>query len=154
MAGIGEASAVITVAQVGISLSFTLISFIGDVRDARKRIKIVADEILLTSQRLKELGSLIEKNDKTKFFGEESLKSTVTLAKGCEVALTEIRLVLKKGSVKVDPTEPKKDEIEIGSFSNWLWPWTKVQLGPPRADLATLKDDLQLLYLSVMANNA
>ena len=98
MAGIGEASAILAVAQVGISLSFTLISFMGDVRDSRKRIKIVPDEISLTSQRLKELGGLIEKNDQTKFFGKGSLKSTVTLAKGCETALTEIRLVLKKAS--------------------------------------------------------
>lgn len=58
MAGIGEATAIIAVAQVGISLSNTLIAYVGEVRDAPSRIDRIGNEVLTTSERLKDIGGL------------------------------------------------------------------------------------------------
>lgn len=70
MAGLGKAIRVLSSAhKLGVSLSFVLIGFVGDVKGETKRIRILADEVSLTAQRLKEFGDLIEKNDKTKLLG-------------------------------------------------------------------------------------
>jgi len=73
---------------------------------------------------------------------------------GCEMAFTDILFSLKKAGVSIDRTQAKEDDIDIGWSSNWLLPWTKVVLAPCRADLATLRVELHLLYLSIMANTA
>lgn len=136
MAGLGKATRVLSSAhKLGVSLSFALIGFVGDVKVETKRIRINADEVSLTAQGLKEFGDFIEKNDEMKLLAGDRLEETMWLGEGCEMAFTDILFSLKKAGVSIDRTQAKEDDIDISWSSNWLLPWTKVVLAPCRADL-------------------
>ena len=61
MVGIGEASAVIAVVQVGFSLATALNTYTADVSDARDDISSLASDIEATFGQLCDLGKLIKK---------------------------------------------------------------------------------------------
>ncbi|KAL8978812.1 MAG: hypothetical protein Q9177_006303, partial [Variospora cf. flavescens] len=75
MAGIGEASAILAVAHIGISLSNTLIAYVNEVQDAPHRIHRIGNEILTTSERLKDIGELVETNGKTQTLSKKGVES-------------------------------------------------------------------------------
>lgn len=149
MAGIGEASAIITVAQVGIGLSTALLGYVGDVRNAGSNIQRVADEISSTCDRLKELGDLVEQNPTTGLFSEEGLRKSERLAASCKSVIDEIRQALKKADVEVNPESFSSSEIDISRISKYYWPFIQGKLELPRTELSRLKIDLLLLYDSV-----
>lgn len=153
-AGIGEASAILAVAQLGISLSNTLIAYIADVKDAPNRIQRVGNEILTTSERLKEIGELINKNDKTKIFSVEGISSAIRCSDECEKIIEEVKTVIQKNKRQPKSKEFKKDEIDISLFSTLRWPFVKIRLEVPRAELQRIKIDLSLLFSSAMALGA
>lgn len=154
MTGIGEIGAIITIAEVGLNFSTALIGYVGDVRGAGSRIQAIADEINSTSGQLKELGELVKRNGSTQLFSEEGLKRSQKLAAAFKVAIDEIRDVLKKVNVCIDPDSVGNDEIEVSRFSKFSWPLFQSKLAVPRAELARLKTDLLLLYTSVKVAGA
>jgi len=84
MAGIGEASAILAVAQIGISLSNTLITYFGEVQDAPIRIQHIGNEVLITSERLKDIGELVDKNHQTRIFSDEGVSQRCSLLGGMQ----------------------------------------------------------------------
>ena len=149
MAGIGEASAIIAVSQLGISLSTALIGYVGEVKDAGPHIQRVADEISSTCDRLKELGDLVEQNPTTCLFSQEGLRKSERLASSCQSVIDEIRQALKKADVEVNSKSFSSDELDISRFSKLYWPFIRNKLELPRTELSRLKIDLLLLYDSV-----
>ena len=154
MAGIGEATAIIAVAQVGISLSNTLIAYVGEVHDAPFRIQRIGNEVLTTSERLKDIGELVEKNGQTHIFSEEGVLSAVRCSEECKTILEELRKVLSKGGWHQWMRGEEKVEIDISLFSTLRWPFIKTKLEVPRAELERIKVDLMLLFSSAMALGA
>lgn len=151
MAGIGEANAILTVAQVGLQLSFALISYAGEAREVESRIRRIGDEISQTAGRLKDLGDLAQKK---LLQNETAIADANRLATTCQSVILEIRTILKKSKVKLDEAAVDKEEIEITLFDRLQWPWVKTRLEVPRAELARLKADLTLMFLSLMALGA
>lgn len=154
MAGVGEASAIITVAHLGISLSNTLIAYIGEVRDAPGRIEQVGNEVLTTSERLKDIGELVDKNPETNFFSQEGISSAKRCSDECQQVIGEIRQVLQKGGFVPKAQVVEKDEIDVSLFSSLRWPFIKARLEAPRAELQRIKIDLSLLFSSAMGIGA
>lgn len=154
MAGIGEASAILAVAQLGISLSNTLIAYIADVKDAPNRIQRIGNEILTTSERLKEIGELIKKNEDTKIFSAGGINSAIRCSDECEKIIEEVKTIIQKNKWQPKSKEFKKDEIDISLFSTLRWPFVKIKLEVPRAELQRIKIDLSLLFSSAMALGA
>ncbi|KAL9615838.1 MAG: hypothetical protein Q9160_009219 [Pyrenula sp. 1 TL-2023] len=144
MAGIGEASAIFAVAQVGLSLAQTLVSVIGDYRSAAEQINSLKDE----------LGKLAEQNCLSPFRGVEH---TVQFRDRCKRIFLDIRLAVQKGDRSLDPTSFAKEEIDVTCFSAAKWAlWTKGKLEGPQRELDQLKASLILFYTSqkaVMATN-
>jgi hypothetical protein len=158
MAGVGEASAVITVAQLGISLSNTLVAYIGEVRDAPGRIQRVGNELLTTSKRVKDIGDLVAQNPlaqnpQTKFFSHEGIKSAKRCSDECNQVIGEVRQLLQKGGW-MPKSQVERDEIDISLFSSLRWPFIKTKLDVPLAELQRIKIDLSLLFSSAMALGA
>lgn len=154
MAGIGEVSAIITIADVGITLSKALIAYVGEVKDAGLQIQGVADEISSVSDRLKEAAELAERNTSTRLFSEEGLRRLRSLAASCEGVLDQIRDILKWTIVGFDPDHLSGDKIDISRLAKLRWPLIQSKLDLPRARLVTLKIDLLLLYDSVKLASA
>ncbi|KAL9045187.1 MAG: hypothetical protein Q9214_001739 [Letrouitia sp. 1 TL-2023] len=153
-AGIGEASAILTVAQLGITLSNTLITYIGEVKDAPERIQRIGNEIATTSERLKDIGELIEKNQTFYIFSDEGIRSALRCSTECEKIIVDLQAVIAKGGWRQTSSALEKDEIDISLFSSLRWPFLKTKLEVPRAELQRIKIDLSLLFSSAMALKA
>ena len=152
--GIGEATAILTVAQIGISLSNTLIAYIGEVKEAPGRIQGITNEILTTSGRLKDIGELVERNQQSHIFNEEGINSAVRCSTECSKIIGDIKSVLCKRGWHQGSTPLDKDAIDISLFSSLRWPFVKTKLDVPRAELQRIKIDLSLLFSSAMVLGA
>ena len=151
MAGIAEASAIITVAQVGIGLSQTIIAFVSDVRDAPKTIVRIGNEIKTTSGRLKEIAGLIEENTTNRLLSDEGVGDVARCSYECDLILAQVGNLLIKGGWRKNETAFDKDDIDISLFSALKWPFLKSRLETPRAELQIIKADLNLLFTAAMA---
>ena len=152
--GVGEASAILTIAQLGISLSNSLISYIGEVQDAPFRIQRISNEVATTCERLREIGLLVDKNGETHIFSEEGIHSAVRCSEECHKIIEEVKIVLQKGGWQQRSGALEKDEIDTSLFSTLRWPFLKRSLEVPRAELQRIKVDLSLLFSSAMALGA
>lgn len=151
---IGEASAILAVAQIGISLSNSLISYIGEVQDAPFRIQRISNEVATTSERLREIGELVGKNQQTHIFSEEGINSAVRCSEECQKIIEELKAVLQKGGWQQKSTAFESDFIDTSLFSTLRWPFLKKSLEVPRAELQRIKIDLSLLFSAAMALGA
>ncbi|KAL8778373.1 MAG: hypothetical protein Q9213_007442 [Squamulea squamosa] len=154
MAGIGEASAILTVATFGISLSNSLIAYIGEVQDAPFRIQRIGNEVLTTFERLKDIGEIVDKNDRTKTLSDEGVQSAIRCSEECKIILIELKRVLCKGGWSQRSDGLEKDDIDTSLFSTMRWPFVKSKLEVPRAELMRIKMDLTLLFTSAKAIEA
>lgn len=152
MAGIGEASAIIAVAQIGITLSKTIFEFATEIRDAPKAICRIGRDICTTSERLEEVGRLIEKNNTTQLFSETGIASAVRCSKDCKDIIADVSKVLAKGGWVPGSAALDKKDLDISLFETLRWPFVKTQLVGPQADLEKVKASLSLLFNSAMAN--
>jgi hypothetical protein len=142
MSGIGEASAVIGVVQVGFSLARTLNSYIGDYRDSRDSIVSLASELDATIIQVKELNSLV-RNSKTasegsKKLAEKCIKDSDRLVKRLVELLTKARL----------PEDPEKiisispGDIIPSRLTKAYWPFIKPQVDVVKSELQVMKTDI------------
>ena len=151
MAGIGEASAIIGVAQAGITLSQTIIAFVGDVKDAPATIVRIGNEISTTSNRLKEVGSLIEENNVTELLNEEGVGDAARCSYECDLILSQVGNLLVKGGWRRDSKALEKKDLDLSIFSALRWPFLKSRIESPRAELQIIKADLNIIFTSAMA---
>ena len=100
LAGIGDASAIIAVADLGLKLAQTLVTIIGDFRDAAININRLRDEIRLTSICLQQLGDLAKQN---RLVAGRGVLEATNLRERTRAVIWEIRTVIKKGD---DPLQP------------------------------------------------
>ncbi len=154
MAGIGEASAILAVAQIGFVLSNTLIAYIGEVKGAHSRINSIGNEIQTTSERLKEIGQLVEKNRQNPILSQASITSAVRCSSECRDIIDDVKKILCKSELSQKSGAPEKDEIDISLFSRLTWPILKRKLEIPRVELQRIKIDLLLIFSAAMAFTA
>ena len=152
MAGIGEASAIIAVAQVGIKLSKTIFEFASEVRDAPKEIRRIGRDICTTSERLEEIGRLIEKNPISHLFSEGGIASAIRCSNDCDEIITEVTILLAKGGWVSGSAALDKKDLDISLLDALRWPFIRSKLASPQAELEKVKASLTLLFNSAMAN--
>ncbi|KAJ9233457.1 hypothetical protein DTO271D3_4620 [Paecilomyces variotii] len=154
MAGIGEASAVIGVAQVGLSLASALNTYISDVSNARDDILSLIGDIEATSRQLADLQQLITRNETTKAWNENGLRNAQKCVTDCEKTIAKLRKLLRKSSISNSDSEPvgevNRDEIDITKFRQAMWPWYKPQLEVYRRELQGAKQDILIAYSTYM----
>ena len=151
MAGIGEASAIIAVAQAGISLSMVIVAYVGDVRDAPKSISRIGNEIKSTSGRLEEIAEIIRDNPKTKLLLDTAVEDATRRSSECELILAQVGNLLVRGGWKRDSTGLSKNDIDTSVVASLRWPFLKTRLDTPRVELQGIKADLILLFNVAMA---
>ena len=154
MAGIGEASAILAVAHIGISLSKTLIAYVGEVQSAPSRIQRIGNEVRTTSERLKDIGELVKTNAETQTLSHEGVQSAVRCSADCQNILIQLQGVLKKGGWQQRSDTQEKEEIDISLFSSLRWAFSSTKLEVPLTELTRVKSDLMLLFSSAMALRA
>ena len=154
MAGIGEASAILAVAQIGFVLSNTLIAYIGEVKGAHYRINRIGNEIQTTSEQLKRIGELVKKNRQNPVLSQASITSAIRCSSECRDIINDVKRILCKSELPQKSEAPEKDEIDISLFSRLMWPILKRKLEIPRVELQRIKIDLLLIFSAAMAFTA
>ncbi|KAL8978187.1 MAG: hypothetical protein Q9205_006171 [Flavoplaca limonia] len=154
MAGIGEASAILTVATFGIGLSNSLIAYIGEIQDAPFRIQRIGNEVLATFACLKDIVEIVDKHHRTKTFSDEGVRSAIRCSEECKTILIELKRVLCKSGWSQQSDGLERNDIDISLFSQMRWPFLKSKLKVPRAELMRIKVDLTLLFTSAMVIEA
>ncbi|KAI9663664.1 MAG: hypothetical protein M1821_007154 [Bathelium mastoideum] len=144
MAGVGEASAIIAVAETGLKLSSALLEYIRDVRDAPARIKRVANVIDTTSGQLKEVGELVRENDRRRVLSALGVRTATRCSEECAEIIKNLRLTLCKHGWMPDADDVDA-ELDVSLFSSIQFPFIKSRLDAPRVELDRIKLDLTLI---------
>jgi chromosome segregation ATPase len=122
MAGVGEASAVLAVVQVGLSLATALNTYISDVQDAQDNIQSLVSDIDATFGQLRDLGRLIEKNETVKAWSDDGLRNAKKCVIDCEKVIAKLRKLLKKSTASATSAQVDRDEIDITKLERARWP--------------------------------
>ena len=123
IAGIGEASAIIGVLQVGLSLAKTLHGYIGDYEDARNDVVSLATQIEATLNQVKALNDLVTINKATKLLddsGQQQADSCVTEAD--KIVKKIIKLLTEAGVPETPEQVIKPEDIDVCRFTRAYWP--------------------------------
>ncbi|KAL8718075.1 MAG: hypothetical protein Q9181_008240, partial [Wetmoreana brouardii] len=150
MAGIGEASAIISITQVGFSLAKALNTYLSDVSDASDDISSLVNDIEATLGQLRDLGKLIEKNKTTKAWTDDGLRNAQKCVIDCQQIITKLRKLLKKSTASATSEEVDRDEIDVNKLERALWPFIKPRLEVRRRELQSIKQDIIIAYSAYM----
>lgn len=153
-AGIGEATTILSVAQIGISLSKTLITYIEEVKSAPSQLRRIGNEILTTSERLKDIGEIVGQNPQTKVLNEEGINSALRCSTECQQIINDVKDVVFKGGWQDHSKESAEGTLDTSLFAALFWPFAKVKLELPRAELHRIKLDLSLIFSAAMVRGA
>jgi hypothetical protein len=142
MAGIGEASAIIGVVQVGFSLARTLNTYIGDFKDSRESIIGLAAELDATIIQVKELSSLVVTS---KAASEGSKKLAEKCVKDSERLIKKLVELLTKAHQPEDLNaiiNIKPEDINVSKLTRAYWPLIKPQVDVVKSELHVMKTDI------------
>lgn len=150
METLGGAAAVIAIVQTAFSLASALNSYASDVQEAGDDILSLAHEIDSTFGQLRDLGDLIEKNDKTHAWSDYGLKNAQQCVSNSEKIVQKLRKLLQKSSASVTSDEVRSDDIDVTKFEKLLWPRYKARLEFWRQELRRVKQDILIAYSTYM----
>jgi hypothetical protein len=142
MAGIGEASAIIGVVQVGFSLARTLNTYIGDYKDSRDSIIGLAAELDATIIQVKELNTLVisskAASDGSKKLAEKCVKDSDRLIKKLVELLTKAHQPEDLNTI----INIKPEDINVSKLTRAYWPLIKPQVDVVKSELHVMKTDI------------
>ena len=150
MAGVGEASAIVGVIQIGFSLAKTLNTYLSDVSEAGDDISSLVSDIEATFGQLRDLGKLIERNETTKAWTDDGLRNAKRCVTDCEKIISKLRKLLKKSTASATSDEVTRDEIDVSKLERARWPFIKPRLEVRRKELQSIKQDIMIAYSSYM----
>lgn len=146
MAGLGEASAIIGVAETGLKLSSALWKYVNEVRSAPEHIRRIANLVQTTSEQLKQVGQLIESNPQTNILRDTGIRSAQRCSDDCAQILRSLRMKLCKNGWQQDSADLQA-EVDVDILSRYRWPFIKSELDTPRIELDRIKLDLTLILV-------
>lgn len=145
-AGIGEASAIATFLQVGLSIATTLNTYIADVRDAPTEVCDLANEINSTLWQVEVLNSLIASNDPSNGWSAKGVVFAQKCLAESEKIINNISTLLQKaGRSEEGATLVTRESIDLKLFSQLRWPTFKPQLEKVKRRLECVRMDICLL---------
>ncbi|KAF7504280.1 hypothetical protein GJ744_002538 [Endocarpon pusillum] len=154
MAGIGEATAIIALAETGFSLARAINTYISDVSDAKDDILSLSSEIDSTFRNLRDLAEFINMNETTKVWSDDGIENARKCVRDSELVITKMRKLLKKATASDMSPKVERDEIDITKFQKAKWPILKPELEVRRRELQIIKQDIILAYTSYNAKAA
>ncbi|ERF70116.1 hypothetical protein EPUS_00303 [Endocarpon pusillum Z07020] len=128
MAGIGEATAIIALAETGFSLARAINTYISDVSDAKDDILSLSSDIDSTFRNLRDLAHFIERNETTKVWSDDGAANARKCVRDSELVIVKMRKLLKKATASDTSPEVERDEIDVTKFQKAKWPILKPEL--------------------------
>lgn len=150
METLGGAAAVIAIVQTAFSLASALNTYASGVQEAGDDILSLASQIDSTFGQLRDLGNLIERNNKTHAWSEDGLKNAQKCVGDCERILKKLLQLLQKSTVSVTSDKVGSGDIDVTKFEKLLWPRYKPRLNVWRQELRSVKQDILIAYSTYM----
>lgn len=140
MAVIGEASAILSTIQIGLSLAKTLYACVGEYKNAREDIISLATDVEATLTQAQELERLISSADASQILNERGLK----LARKCStdserVIIKLLKLLAKAGISEGQTHNIKPDDIDVSKFRRATWVFVRSEVLEVRRELDSIK---------------
>jgi hypothetical protein len=154
MAGIGEASAVIGVVQVGFSLARSLNTYIGDYKDSRDSIIGLAVQLETTILHVRELNTLVRSNEAAGSVSEDSRKVAENAVTSSKRLIEKLVKLLTKADLPDDPDaiiNIKPGDIDVRTLTKLYWPLIKPQVDVVNLELQSMKTEILLARSCIQA---
>lgn len=155
MAGVGEASAVLSTIQIGFSLAKTLYACVGDYRSAREEITTLATDVEATLTQAQELDQLVASNGTHQLLNERGLK----LAEKCnhdskQMVQKLLRLLTKAGVPERNTQAIGLNDIDVTRFGRAAWVFFKPEVLVAKRELDSIKLTMLVARSCIEAQSA
>jgi hypothetical protein len=154
MAGIGEASAVIGVVQIGFSLARTLSTYIGDYKDSRDSIISLAVQLESTILWVEDLNALIRSKEAAGSVSEASRKVAENAVTQSKRLIEKLVKLLTKADLPDDQdaiVNIKPGDINVRTLTKFYWPLVKPQVDVVNLELQSMKTEILLARSCIQA---
>ncbi|KZF25832.1 hypothetical protein L228DRAFT_281036 [Xylona heveae TC161] len=152
MAGIGEASSIIAVIDLGLKFGKTLQWYVSTAKGAKEEVLLLISDISSTFGHLHQLNELIEKNKKTHCWGDVGVQDARKCVRSCQKIIEKFQKLLKRSSVPVRPENFTQEDIDLSKFGHLSWPLYARKFEKYRQELSMVKLDVLLLHSSYMVS--
>lgn len=154
MAGLGEASAIIGVVQVGFSLARTLNTYVGDYKDSRDSIINLAVQLETTILHVRELNTLIRSREAAGSVSEDSRKVAENAVTHSKRLIEKLVRLLTKADLPDDPDaiiNIKPGDIDVRTLTKFYWPFVKPQVDVVNLELQSMNTEILLARSCIQA---
>jgi hypothetical protein len=141
-------ASVIAVAGAGIQLATTLYAFSDSALKADHSVRVIADDVSITSSVLGELGVLLRTDSSDRLVSVTALETADRTVKGCQDCFQELNEAVEKILGKDKSRAKGKEKEKSGSISVWnrmKWPLVEPKMKLLQANLDRLKSTLTLM---------
>lgn len=155
MAGVGEASAVLSTIQIGFSLAKTLYACVGDYRSAREEIISLATDVEATLTQAQELDQLVASNESHRLLNERGLR----LAEKCNndfraMVQKLLKLLTKAGVPERQMQAISLNDIDVSKFRRAAWVVYKPEVTVAKRELDRIRITMLIARSCVEAQSA
>lgn len=155
MEAVGAAATIIGLVQTGLSLAKALNTYAGTVHDSNDDIAIIADDIYATYRHLNDLDLVLKKNEKAGILTDDALASAQKCIRQAEILIRKLKKLLVKGYGNDDAGAIiESTQIDVSKFKKGIWYIYKSEFELRRSELARIKADISLIYLTYLALSA
>ena len=152
MDGVSAAASVIGIATAGVQISIKLITFSNQVGTAPSRIRLIGNDVSLTSGVLQQLGDLMHQqngnqDDEITIFSEGGVRTTQASATTCKGIFEQLEEALKKASRQIRESgaglETRK--VVLSKTERLRFPFLQPNLDSLRGELRDARGTLLLI---------
>ncbi|KAK0512821.1 hypothetical protein JMJ35_004838 [Cladonia borealis] len=151
MDGISVAASIIGIAEAGFQIATKLITLATQISTASDRVSSIGNDISLTSGVLRQLGELMNQNQKTtddgiSIFKEDGLELTRKSAAACERIFLEVKNEAMKASKQIRESKwLSVGKMKLSNAEKAKWPFLQPSIEILRGDLREAKGTLMLM---------
>ena len=151
MDGVSVAASIIGIAEAGFQIATKLITLATQISTASDRVSSIGNDISLTSGVLRQLGELMNQNQKTtddgvSIFKEDGLELTRKSAAACERIFLEVKNEAMKASKQIRESKwLTVGKIKLSNAEKAKWPFLQPSIEILRGDLREAKGTLMLM---------
>ena len=145
MAEIGIVASIVQIADTGLRLSLKLYTFGEIVSTADKSIISISKDVSLTSSVLKELGDILEKDQRSRICSKNAVQTANGIVQECLGVFEEMERVLFKKLPHLASKEGEKAKRAVMVLERLKWPYLQPKLELMRCNLEKLKSTLNLM---------
>lgn len=178
MEAVGAASAILSIATVGVQCSMKLMTFAGQIKTAPEQITKIAKDVSLNASILQQLGELAKENvgnglpisdDKDgsnddmnsvhdaetaasnqSIFNAKGLGTVMSLAKNCEEIFISLDQSLRKASKQLRAKPGTSGKVKLSHAEKLKWPFLLPGMDTMRNELQNVKGTLMLMLQVAM----